>query len=487
MTWSSRIHAAGIFAVGFLLILIVISFVVPNDPRENSQVAYWITLLSIVSLLAFIFWMIYLLRFNVFKRYGTWKQSDSLKTYLYYFIIILLIVSWPFVPPIVESVRADSAYSTNEMARDIDDMNIRLCQLERDSIDKRFPSDTFEVSKIDRGITVVDREAPPPPSPVEAAPTAVGTSYREKYYFIDKNELQLKLANADSVKQLSDSVYVIYDCPTYKFIYQYRLDEHGGHLMSSMDLYRKVLQYNEPFDMNKVRSELGALFVKYSRLHNPVTLTHPYYDFGHNETFNYEARIRDQYDLRFINNSIDNITEKKYRWDKGMIDVCLRSAYYVTLILTMLVFIYRHTTRRTFFLSLLSAVVLTILTSLFIAIGNSENSFFVWVIVYFILFGSISAFIANSRSRNLFSGIGLNLFVFMTPFMPLVVTAYYYQILRERYFYSNYYKPDEYGKLFENEEYHLFLSEIGGTLLLILLLATLYHKAYKKWYSLPEL
>ena len=60
VTWSSRIHTAGIYAIGFSLLIALISFIAPNDPRNNTTIYYWIVLVAILSLLGFIFWMIYL-------------------------------------------------------------------------------------------------------------------------------------------------------------------------------------------------------------------------------------------------------------------------------------------------------------------------------------------------------------------------------------------------------------------------------------------
>ena len=72
----------------------------------------------------------------------------------------------------------------------------------------------------------------------------------------------------------------------------------------------------------------------------------------------------------------------------------------------------------------------------------------------------------------------------MTPFMPLIVTALYYESLRNRYRFSG--DPEQYDTLFKNAELHYFVSEIGGFVLLIVLLTTVYQQAYKKWYALPE-
>ena len=170
-----------------------------------------------------------------------------------------------------------------------------------------------------------------------------------------------------------------------------------------------------------------------------------------------------------------------------MVSISINIAYYFTLVLSLLVLIYRHTTRRTFFLSLLVGVVLSIITSIFIAMTSHGDSVFgTWLITYFMIFILLSAFIFNSKTRHVIPGIGLNFLVLMTPFIPLVITSIYYDSLRKKYFYNNQIWVD-YEQYFRNERLHYHLAQIGGFILLILLLATLYQMAYKKWFSLPEL
>jgi hypothetical protein len=201
--------------------------------------------------------MIYLLRFNVFKRYGIWKITDTLKTFAFYFLITLIIVSWSFIPPIVESVRANIAYSSNELAKDINEMNIKICQLESDNISTKFKRDTFETADWVKGT-----------QGKEVAFDNNNDTYA--YYFIDTATLSGKLKSADSVNKLSSSVYVIHDCPDYLFIDESSVDDHSTvKLLSSMDLYRMVLKYKQPVDKENLRKELGKLFAKYSRLHDP--------------------------------------------------------------------------------------------------------------------------------------------------------------------------------------------------------------------------
>src|SRR5262249_13143809 len=142
--------------------LLLISFIVPDDPRNPEEVYNWIVLISVISLLAFVFWMIYLMRFNVFKRFGEWKKLDTVKTFLLYFLVILIIVSWPFIPPIVQSIRADNKYSAAELINDVNAMNVKLCQLEKDSVNKRFSSDTLQLKNNLNGLverTISDTDA----------------------------------------------------------------------------------------------------------------------------------------------------------------------------------------------------------------------------------------------------------------------------------------------------------------------------------------
>ena len=102
--------------------------------------------------------------------------------------------------------------------------------------------------------------------------------------------------------------------------------------------------------------------------------------------------------------------------------------------------------------------------------------------VYFVLFALAAFTIRTSRTRKVIPGIAFNLLVFLTPFMPLVVTASYYSALAAKH----YEKWEEKAHLFRNQELHSFLAEVTGFILLLLFLATLYQSAYRRWYALPQ-
>ena len=174
---------------------------------------------------------------------------------------------------------------------------------------------------------------------------------------------------------------------------------------------------------------------------------------------------------------MDNILERKHRWKPSNLEIFLRMLYYPALIITLLFFAFRHSTTKTFFLSLLAAVVLSILTALFMAFSyRSEAAFFGWVIFYFFLFLVISLSVWRNKTRNVVTGISINLFLFLIPLIPLCIVSYYYTTLDYPY----------YEGFYENKERHLFLAEIGGLVLLLVLIPTYIQAAYRRWYSSPE-
>ena len=475
VTWSSRIHLVLYYGVAVILILFILCFIVPDDPRSDFTIHHWVILTSIVSLLAFICWMIYLLRFNVFKRFGRWNNMDTIKSFLLYFFNILIIISWPYIPTIVQSIRANAAYTSEELANDINAMNIRLCQLEQDSISTRFSRDTFELKNSVKGTELQYRER-----------TREDENYLpDPYFYIDSATLHSKLQIADSINKINDSLYVIYSCPNYNFIYESYVEDHSEvGILKSIDLYKLILQNKQIHNTDTIKKDLADLFIKYSPGHSPRSLSRnimrPFYS---NNDSHFE-RISAKYDLYFINSSISNIADKKYRWDIYAIKNAFRIAYYIAFCLALVILIYRHTTRKTFFLSLLTAVILSILTGIFIAMSHSGSDFPTWVILYFVIFCTLTFIITGAKNRNAITGIGLNLMVFLTPFMPLVITSMYYSILRRKYDY--YADWEKHLHLFKNESFHYFLSEIAGFIIVVLLLSTFYRKIYKKWFALPE-
>ena len=79
--WSTRIHLVLYYGILFMAVLAVVCFLDPMDIRRNSLAPVWIGYTSIISIIAMVAWLIYLLRFNVFKKYGVIHPLYSLVTF----------------------------------------------------------------------------------------------------------------------------------------------------------------------------------------------------------------------------------------------------------------------------------------------------------------------------------------------------------------------------------------------------------------------
>ncbi len=472
-TWSTRIHLVVYYCLLFMIALTLICFIVPNDPREYSNVYLWVIFVSLLSFVGFIVWLIFLLRFNVFKRFGNQGNLNAIKTFALYFLCVGTMVLCPFIPPIVESIRANLKYSGQEIMSDINAMNSKILLLEHDSIPLRWSKDTIlVVNDLRRNRIAVDENN----YPVDAT----GDRIRSTLKILDTAEFNKRAKSVDSLQKINDSLYLFFECPTYVFVStyipSYRYDEEPSMLgqWTSVELYRQVLQHYKKPDRNTTGKELTALLLKYA----PERSKYTYYG---SDGKGYTSRISMKYSLSPVNNSLYNIVNRKYRWDNQTIRSSIEIFYYITLVLTMFVFIYRRTSLRTFFLSLLAAILITIVTSLAGAFFDIRDiSLNVLLLIYYAIF-CILAFQQSHKTRNVFSGIALNFFTLGTPFIPLIIVAMTYDIIRRIYRMKNEVVP-----YFENESRNYVYSEIAGFVLLLLLMTFVFRHLYRRWFAQPE-
>ena len=467
-TWSTRIHLMLYYGLLFNLIITGICFLVPFDPGASGQVEVWTVLLSIISAIGIIFWLIYLLRFNVFKRYGQIRAGDGVKTFVLFFICIGTLVVFPFVPPYVESVRANNKFGNEEIVNDLNAINTRLIQLEYDSLDLTWDRDSVMVVNSYRD-RVIDYN------------NSVATIAGSRYEVIDTGALRSRLYETDSVVKINDSFYVFYSCPTYRILDPYDADQYtSADLLSSRDLYYRVLKNFSRTNTPETRKELMVLLDKYDPARQEFNFEYYNNDGGH------VGKIKRKYKLYYTEGRFNRIVERKYRYKGDDIQIIYRVFYYVVLVLTLLVFIFRHTTVRTFFLAILSGFILTLLSSIILAISaSSVEGTMVITLAYWIVFGLIAFMGLMTITRNVVTGIALNLFVSCTPFIPLIGTALYYWQLRfsrRNIATDPLYDPT----LFDREPMHYFYAEIAGLVLLLVMIEFVFRKLYRNWYAKPE-
>ncbi len=472
-TWTARTHLVLWFAALFAVILTLFCYLTFFDARQYSSTGSWVTFVGLVVFIGFVFWLIFLLRFNVFKRYGNWFVWDGLKSFLLYFISVGAMVALCFIPSAIETLRANQQFGNEEIVKDINELNTTACKLEYDMLPLQWRADTCSV--VD---TLPDNRVYATP---EEYDTVVEFAPVNKYKLIDTAELAQRLVDEDSLVKINDTMYVFFECPNYLFGSSYRADDYTkGKVLTSPEIYFAILKSYQKPDKAVLYKRIEALKAKWV-----VRSRYAYEDYTitYNENDGYETKIKKKYNFGGMNNGIDNVVSKKYQW-KNDWQIYLRFFYYITLVFTLLVFIFRHSTVKTFFLSLLTAVVLAILTALFMVMSfsNEEASLFSFITLYYIVFGILSlTLLGTVNMRKAIQGIGLNLFLFMTPFMPLVFVAIN-QAMHRR---SRYYDAD-YIATNSNYDLYFLIAEIAGGVLLLILLEPLFKKLYRKWYAAPE-
>lgn len=495
-TWSSRTHLVVYYGLLFIAAITALSFMSNADPRKNSEVAVWATLISLLCVIGFIVWMIYLLRFNVFKRFGIQKPGDGIKTFALYFIAIGLMVFCPFVPAIVESLVANRTYTSTELVKDANSINIKICQVEYDSLEKDWDLDTIKLSaKIARPANT-DNYTEEVTVLVDSVATADGNDKAyspigDNFKFLDSAEFHSTINTADSLVKITDSIYKIYTCPNYQLLTTTSdADDHStDSILTRLDLYKTIIKNHQPVNRKKVLAELEMLIKKY----------YPEYERGKNtylqnllpeeqKNLSHYARVSYKYELTDVGGAINNIAEKKYRWEGSNLYELIRTWYYTTLIFTLLVFIFRHSTTKTFFLSLLTAALLGVFTAIFLLLGGANAlGTSIVALVYVLIFALTSISLFKDKTRSTPIGISLNLFTFSFVFIPLLLVSTYYAYLH--YIHPDvYYYQDAvlYKQLFGKEDLHYQIAEIAGSLLLFIAIEPLFKKLYRAWYAQPE-
>ena len=469
-TWSARSHLVLYYVFLFSVLLTALCFLAPDDPRNSSPVFVWCLLTAILAGIGFIVWLIYLLRFNVFKRFGIVARGDRLLTFILFFINIGLLIATIYIPPIVESIKANRAYNDNEIVQDANNMNLAICRLNYDSIPQSLDSELFLIRNSVKNAAAEENDK--------------GEYFIQQaegaYQLIDTAQLNSRKMAADSVRAINDSMVVLYRCPDYTFVATHGCEQYANlRALQSFDIYKKITRQPMGAERAVLRAQLFALLHKY----NKYSKNYEYFDenYADRRTSNYQSKINTKYELYDVNTGIDNITDRMHRWKGDHIESLVRVFWYSVLVFTLLVFIFRHSTVKTFFLSMLTAVILTIITSLFIAfLRSGESAVLISCIIFYFLFSIVAFTVFINKTRLVVTGIAINLMVFFTVFLPLVIAALYYQLERDKAIYSGEYYP------FENETRHYLYAEIAGAVLLLVLIETIFKKIYRKWYALPE-
>lgn len=483
--WSARTHLVWWYGLLFLGVLIGIGFMAPNDPRNDSSVEVFGTLMSMVSIIGLVFWLIFMFRFNVFKRFGIQSKTEGVTSFLLYFLAAFLLCFLPFSPSLIETYRANRSYTDKEVINDVNTVNRSIAKLWHSKLQYQWQVSKYRLARYDSAKNLIgpDEELDIA-EPVDTMPIKHFNQEPEpeKWTVLDSASFYSNRQIADSIIMINDSAFKSYKCPDYEFLSPWGLNNIyvSDSLVSSLDIYREIISQPAPTDTLAISKELYKIIDKYT-----VGKNFKYYYESNTtigigvDTPNY-IRIKKMYRLEALDDSINNILQRMHRWDDSGTQIFLRMMIYFAFCISLLLFMFRYSSARTFFLTLLSSVLLLIFTLLMAATsGNSAGGILTILLLYYGAAFVLALSINSASTRTAAAGIGLNIFTGITPFLPMIIYGLIYDVVSEM---KNYEETHWYA----NSDTYFLYSELAGVALFLLLLQLFIKKSYRKWVALPD-
>lgn len=510
------------FGIAVHILIAVVSVLSGWDVRYRSQYEIWSSFIFIVAILALVFYLIYILRFNIFKRFGKLSSWHFSGGFLMYFLSMAMVISWFFTPAMVDTIMTRSRYKAEIVAQDINKINSLVTQIEYDSIPHYWTRDIVNLHKTnDENYAYYngyeDRIAGAKLYQ-EIAINEDANMYSEARY--DESSLNGSLyqddarrifyigdiENLDSTRffseQMDDSIVKINDtsfyrfkCPNYHFVDAPEdfFDFSEIKELSNKEIFLRHIATKKVNDVANVKKELETIIAKYKRVIVPNS--YEYYTKADMEKqyrlVNYFQSISDDYNLGNVSSSLGNICEKYYQWQKDLSSMFCYLVYYFGLILALGLFIFRHNHIREFFTTILFGTLLTIATTIFFVVFGIRDgqAILVILLIYFSIFIVITLINFKSKIYSKMGVLSQNISLLILPFVPLMITGIYYA-QKAKAFRIKYNGSDIYSTLYEKEfafeDTAILLSQFAGALLLLIAIHFLYAKFYRRTFALPK-
>ncbi|MFN8284500.1 MAG: hypothetical protein U0U67_14860 [Chitinophagales bacterium] len=512
--WSSRIHLVlfftSVISIAFFALLLFIN----SDPRQASTEGTWVVLLAIIVIISIVVFIYFLLRFNVLKRFGEWNSKDSLLSFIFYFISFAAIYFWFLLPSVTESIQSNRKYTFNELSNDQNQYNKAIALIEKDSMDFSVNlidtviliTDSSKYSTIRKEdgyaeyITYEDNTNYPETEVAEAvevaAENANNSQVDRKISRLDSASYYQQLKSSDSVVVLNDTSFLKYNIPTFEFCnkfserrYSYSL--FGGQRQypetwTDLRMYHELIIELKKYDLKKYTQTINRLQQKYLLEIDKADAVSDYRQYlrDQNNRRDYDEFLLEKYFCRDFDNRMDNISDRMNQWNEDNTLYKLHVWYYAILASTILLWLFRHNIKKSFFLSFLIGALLFLATTiLFILIRVDEFDVLDTVFVYFIIFCFFSVSIIKLKTQKIFPAIATNFIVIVTSFIPLYFVMYWYFLKIEQENNKFMYNHDQ---LRERMWHYAQRAEYIGFFLLLFGIYFLYSKLYKKWIALPE-
>ncbi len=493
--WSTRLIYVAFFSVITLAVVAVISRLILPHPLADEDMVTPTVFVSLLCGIGIIIWLVYLLRFNVFKKFATKSSGQFVGQFVIYFLSFLLMISPAFVPTFVEWLVANNKYPDVTIANDVNFVNDAITRLEAKDLKKAFSCAYYKVdSSLDRRVSelsegydeeVVEQSIGEVVSNDGSEALPQKSKNDSNIYRISSRLLKEKQLSDDSIEQIGPNFYKRYNYPSCNHLNPYNGSlNFENKLLTSKELVNKYLWKIVPVkDTIALQQQVLAVLKKYA--YNDKNMSNfNNVDYGKKDQFDVmeSVSLQQKYRIDEVADEISNVLSKKTHYDKKNLPIVFRIAFYIAFVLALLLLIFRHTTVKTFFLSILSAIILMILTGVIIALSRAEGLHaLAFGLVYYVIFGAMAISIFAAKKQGYAQGIALNLTTFFLPFLPLLVLFFLGEYYQKLYGYKHYY--DTYiGK---NFDFLTHIAEIAGIVLALISMHLLLRKLYRRWYALP--
>jgi hypothetical protein len=517
--WSARNIWVLFYCFIFSAVLGLLCLLLLPDPRKDTTMAAVITGFVVVAcVIGFIIWLIYLLRFNVFKRFGTKSKYDFLRQLLLLFLSCLFIILPAFLPFYVQTKYTNYKYPETALIADINFIKENIYKLEANTLIKQVDT-TYHLAlpQKNQPTAIANEnetkgEIVQPTEDIVTQGVVAAQAEDIPYGFYEPNAATKKLLpknknytiytaaalqedirlRRENYRRINDSLYYSISVPTNEYMRLFSLPNSvEKKIIADSTLVRLYANNANIFkDSVAIQKQILEKVSKYSLTANNNQFKNVRYRVLNYNDVVEEATLEQKYYLNYANDGLQNIFEKKYFFTNlneefGLI----RLIFYIAFSISLLLFIFRHTTIKSFFLTLLTVVILLIINAIILAVIRAEETaVFTFVFFYYLLFGVLALTIFNAKTQKTVHGIALNIFTYFLPMLPLLIAFCCYSLVNNRYSKYGYQRLD--NNFVEPAFVRNFLKiipfvEVGQIILFLLIAHFVLRTLYKRWYALP--
>jgi hypothetical protein len=450
LLFSARVVPALITGLSVNAILFLYFLLSPTQTESNSGIVGWTAFLVLCTIISIIIYLVFLFRFNLFKVFGKKTFFQFFLQGLYIFLSISSFIAWPFIPRLASSLAISKSHSAEQIASDFEKAHITAYRMEYDNQSAPYRIIYIKIDTLQNDSVTEDYA-----NNLMTVKSA-GCIPANRFLYTEKTS------------ETSYQAYEKQNLACSDFSYQ---------LSFSSDFSDKIYRSLKDEKMNREQGEaiLNAIFAKYIKNYNgkifakDAEIQFAIAGAAYVET----SPVCNKYRLSEMSAAMEKIHNRIATPEE--LSVLVRVWFYMSLYLSLFFLIFRYMTVRTFLWSLLTAFLLFVFTVIISIITEPGESGVLGILLfYYFISLALAITIFFSKTRHVFSGIGLNLSFFFLPLAPFLIHAYIFSQLPEGHY------------LMEQKGGLMFFTEFMANTLLIVSCLFFHSALYYRWYSLPE-